>query len=81
MRFVALNEFNKNAFKYFEVVKKREQIRILYSEHSYMKKTGVRGSLVERFDKCQEYFDIYVENPDVCSLLMPRTKRIRQDTW
>jgi hypothetical protein len=34
--FVALNEFNKNAFKYFEVVK-GEQIRILYSEHSYMK--------------------------------------------
>jgi hypothetical protein len=29
-----------------------------------------------RFDKCQEYFDIYVENPDVCSV-----KRIRQDTW
>jgi hypothetical protein len=67
--FVALNEFNKNAFKYFEVVK-GEQIRILYSEHSYMKKTGELGQSCMRFDKCQEYFDIYVENPDVCSLLI-----------
>jgi hypothetical protein len=23
-----------------------------------------------KYDRCQEYFDIYIENPDVCSLLI-----------
>jgi hypothetical protein len=23
-----------------------------------------------KYDRCQEYFDIYIENPDVCSLIL-----------
>jgi hypothetical protein len=67
--FVALNEFNKNAFKYFEVVK-GEQIKNFYSEDSYFKQRGELGQSCMRYDRCQDYFDIYVENTDVCSLLI-----------
>jgi hypothetical protein len=26
------------------------------------------GQSCMKYDRCQEYFDIYIENPDVCSL-------------
>lgn len=64
--------FNQDAVQRFEVVK-GEEIRKWYHETNYTKIGNNGGPLHNscmRFSRCQNYFDIYVDNPDVCQLLI-----------
>jgi len=58
-----------NVSKTFEIVK-GEDIRYWYLVDNYDEIRGQLGSSCMRYEKCQPYFDIYVQNPDVCSLLI-----------
>ena len=53
----------------FELVK-GEDIRYWYLEDRYEEVKGQLGNSCMRYQRCQKYLDIYVENPEVCSLLI-----------
>jgi hypothetical protein len=59
----------KNALNYFKVVE-GEDIRKWYLETNYSDRRGQLASSCMRYEKCQKYLDIYVQNPEVCSLLI-----------
>ncbi len=65
----ALILFRRNASKYFEIVS-GEKIKHWYYKDNYANQTGQLGSSCMRHESCQEYFNIYIENPDVCQLLI-----------
>jgi hypothetical protein len=67
--FISAMEFNKNAFNYLSVIK-GEEVKKWYSSKNYLNDLGELGQSCMRYGRCQDYFDIYVENPDVCSLLI-----------
>lgn len=48
-----------------------EDIRFWYLHKNYSdSSSGVLGNSCMRYDECQDYLDIYVENPDVCGLVI-----------
>jgi hypothetical protein len=55
-------------------VVEKEDIRSWYLEDAYNTKTnngvGTLGKSCMRYVQCQEYLDIYVENPDVCKMII-----------
>jgi hypothetical protein len=53
----------------FELVS-GEDIRKWYHENNYEERRGQLGNSCMRYQKCQEYLDIYVKNPEVCQLLI-----------
>lgn len=57
----------------FEVVK-GEDIRKWYLEYNYEIVKGQLGNSCMRYKRCQEYLDIYVKNPEVCSLLIMKSE-------
>lgn len=57
-----------NAFDKFEVVK-GDKIKFWYSSKNSILK-GTIGSSCMRYDRCQKFFDIYIENPENISLLI-----------
>ena len=65
--------FNQDALKRFELVK-GDEIKKWYHESSYANKAnGNLGPLHNscmRFGRCQGFFKIYIDNPDVCQLLI-----------
>ena len=61
--------FMENAFDHFEIVY-GEDIKHWYSEDKYATKSGQLGNSCMRYKACQDYFDIYIENPEVCQLLI-----------
>jgi hypothetical protein len=65
----ALIIYRRNASKYFEIVS-GEKIKYWYYKDNYSSSTGQLGSSCMRYDDCQNYFNIYIENPDVCQLLI-----------
>ena len=69
--------FDKDFHTKFELVN-GEDIRKWYYTDRYVKGTGsIHGSCM-RHSKCQSFFDIYVQNTEVCSMLIFReeTERI-----
>ena len=63
--------FEQNALERFKVVS-REEIRKWYDEKNYSSTNGggqLNNSCM-RHSRCQKYFDIYVDNPEVCQLLI-----------
>ena len=59
----------KNSDTRFELVK-GEDIRKWYLEDRYEMNKGQLSSSCMRYSRCQPYLDIYVKNPEVCSLLI-----------
>lgn len=47
-----------------------EDIRKWYLENNYSERRGQLANSCMRYNSCQKYLDIYVENPEVCSLLI-----------
>ena len=50
-----------------------EEIRKWYHENSYTTEAFEKGTLGKscmRYSECQDYFDIYTENPDVCKMII-----------
>ena len=63
--------FEQNALERFKVVS-GEEIRKWYNEVNYSGSNGggqLNNSCM-RFGRCSKYFDIYVDNPTVCQLLI-----------
>ena len=47
-----------------------EDIRKYYHHDKYESDKGTLGSSCMRYNRCQEYLDIYVKNPDQCKLVV-----------
>ncbi len=67
--FKATFDFEYNLDQKMELVK-GEDIRKWYLESNYSERKGQLGNSCMRYEKCQKYLDIYVKNPEVCSLLV-----------
>lgn len=64
----------KEKFKRFEIVKGND-IKFWYSQNRYEKRdSGSLGSSCMRGDKAQKFFDIYIENDDVVSMIILKSK-------
>jgi len=59
----------RDKFNNFKIVK-GEDIRKSYSVDSYLNTNGSLGNSCMRYDKCQPFLDIYVENEDNVSLIV-----------
>lgn len=62
-------DFKFNIDDRFEVVT-GEKIKFFYLESNYSGRGGHLSNSCMRYTTCQKFFDIYVENPEVCSLLV-----------
>ena len=47
-----------------------EDIKTNYLEDNYLQIMGQLGNSCMRYERCQSYLDIYVQNPEVCKLLV-----------
>lgn len=47
-----------------------EDIRRWYDGHRYARNSGSLYTSCMRYENCQPYFDLYVNNPDVCKMLI-----------
>lgn len=65
----ALILYRRNASTFFEIVT-GEKIKHWYLKDNYAAQTGQLGSSCMRHASCQDYFNLYIENPDVCQLLI-----------
>lgn len=65
-------ELGKSGESMFEIVN-GEGIKHWYLEDHYEISRGQLGNSCMRYKHCQEYFDIYVKNPEVCQLLILRS--------
>lgn len=68
-KFKAVRNIAKNAFDRFKIVS-GEDIRKYYSEDSYENENGDLGNSCMRYDKCQDFLDIYTDNPNVVQLII-----------
>jgi len=72
-KFVNLYEaeamLRKNVFDDFKIVE-GEDIRKWYHQKYYEGGTGQLSNSCMRYSSCQDYFDIYVQNPEVCKMLI-----------
>lgn len=59
----------KESFKNFKIVE-GEEIRKWYNQIYHESGTGQLGNSCMRYSKCSDFFDIYVQNPKVCKLLI-----------
>lgn len=65
----SLIDFSNNKYSNFKLVK-GEDIRYWYYEEKYEGYGGSLNGSCMKDKKCQPFFDLYVENPDVCQLLI-----------
>lgn len=61
--------FRRNINDHLKIVE-GEMIRYWYDEYNYASESGQLGNSCMRYERCQEYFDIYCDNPEVCKLLV-----------
>lgn len=59
----------KDVISRFRIVSGND-IKKLYHQDSYEVIKGTLGKSCMRYPRCQNYFGIYVENPDVCSMVV-----------
>jgi hypothetical protein len=59
----------RDKFNNFKIVKGKD-IRNSYLVDNYLNTNGSLGNSCMRYDKCQKFLDIYVENPDKVSLVI-----------
>lgn len=63
-------ELSKDAFRNFQLVSGEDIIK-WYNEENYSREnTSTLHSSCMRYEECGEYFGIYVQNPEVCQLLI-----------
>ena len=67
--FKSMFDFEKDGTGRLELVS-GEDIRKWYLYKNYSEVRGQLGNSCMRYDNCQEYLDIYVENTEVCKLLV-----------
>lgn len=69
-KFMSLMEYQKNALDHFRIVTGDEEFKHWYLEDNYTGQTGQLGQSCMKYYRCKDYFNIYIENPDVCQLLI-----------
>ena len=62
-------EFFRNSFRNFKLVS-GDEIKYWYSSDNYSDGRSTLHNSCMRYPECQNYFGIYVENPQVCQLLI-----------
>lgn len=67
-KFKSISSGNLN----FKLVEGNDIIKY-YDFNNYKYVTGTLGNSCMRYSKCNNYFNIYVKNPDVCKLLILKT--------
>lgn len=72
-KYKSLVEITNNAFLRLKMVK-GEDIRKYYSHTKYDQHSGVLNGSCMKYDQCQSYLDIYVNNPDVVSMVIFMSK-------
>jgi hypothetical protein len=60
----------------FEIVS-GPQIRQFYHFSSYLRESGSLGNSCMKYDQCQDYFDLYVKNPDLIRMVVLLNHRDR----
>ena len=65
----AVKSKKENIFKDFQIIK-REDIREYYLEDNYESSNHTLGGSCMRYQKCQDYLDIYVKNPNQVSMVV-----------
>lgn len=65
----ALILYKRNFMNFFKIVS-GEDIKHWYLNDNYSTQTGQLGSSCMRYLNCQNFFNIYIENPEVCQLLI-----------
>jgi hypothetical protein len=69
-KFISAMEYQQNALDHFRIVTGDKEIKHWYLESNYAGMTGQLGQSCMKYIRCQDYFNIYIENPDVCQLLI-----------
>lgn len=62
-----------NLYNRIEIVS-GEDIRKWYLEDNYLENKGTLGNSCMRHSSCQSYLDIYVDNPEICKLLIMKSE-------
>lgn len=66
-------EISKDAFRGFELVSGEDIVK-WYNEENYSREnTSTLHSSCMRYGDCDQYFNIYTQNPDVCKLLIKKS--------
>lgn len=68
-KFISAMEYKRNALDHFKIVK-GEDIKYWYLVDNYVGRTGQLGQSCMRHSICQDFFKIYIDNPDVCQLVI-----------
>lgn len=63
-------DYANNAFKYFDLVKGYDIIKWYKGKNYDLGGTNTLGNSCMRYERCQDYFGIYTDNSDVCSMLI-----------
>jgi hypothetical protein len=71
-KYKSILNIRKDALSRFSIVK-GEDIRKYYHKSTYNREEYSLGGSCMRYDKCQKYLDIYVENPEACELVIFKT--------
>jgi len=68
-KFISTVEYKLKALDHFRIISGGE-IKHWYLLDNYAGKTGQLGQSCMKYSHCQEFFDIYLDNPEVCKLLI-----------
>jgi len=68
-RYKSIIKQMREKFDSFKIVK-GEEIRKCYNQENYLNTNGSLGNSCMRYDKCQKFLDIYVNNEDKVSLVV-----------
>lgn len=67
-------DLEKDAYKRFEIVS-GEEIKKWYLYENYESQRGQLGASCMRHKGCQDYFNIYIQNPEVVSLVILKSQK------
>jgi hypothetical protein len=68
-KFISSVKYQKSALDYFRIIT-GDEIKYWYLESNYATERGQLSQSCMRYTKCNDFFSIYIENIDVCQLLI-----------
>lgn len=73
-KYKSMIKIKNDSFSRFEIVNK-EDIRMWYLDSNYESSAGTLGGSCMRYSKCQDFLNIYTENPDRVSMIILRSDK------
>ena len=73
-KYKSMIKIKNDSFSRFEIVNK-EDIRMWYLDSNYESSAGTLGGSCMRYSKCQDFLNIYTENPDKVSMVILRSDK------